>query len=267
MGVWRFGQFELDTRTGELRKNGYRVRLRPQPCAALACLVERQGQFVSRRDLYHALWPDGTYVQFDHGLNSCIKQIRAALGDSRAVPRYIETLTRRGYRFIAPVMVIAASGNGEPRARVRLRAMPVRALDDGRGSAALAEGLGEEIVAQLAVAAPADILVAASPTAIPGKDDEVPPADFVLTTTVRTSGTRLRVTAQLIDAREGCHLWAGRFDGSLEQPLDAQAAAAEGIVSGVIATLVAATGGRAGQDDVRVETEVGRGLPHLRRIS
>jgi DNA-binding winged helix-turn-helix (wHTH) protein len=75
---------------------------------ALAYLVVRQGQFVSRHELYQALWPDGIFVRFDSGLNSCIKQIRAVLGDSRTSPRYIETLTRRGYRFIAPVRVASA---------------------------------------------------------------------------------------------------------------------------------------------------------------
>jgi DNA-binding winged helix-turn-helix (wHTH) protein len=235
MGMWRFGHFELDTSTGELRKNGYRVRLRPQPCAALAYLVERQGQFVSRQELSRALWPEGTFVHFDHGLNSCIKQIRAALGDSRTAPRYVETLTRRGYRFIAPVMLVASDNQRVPR--VRLRAMPVRVLDADRESTALAEGLGEELVAQLATAAPPDMLVMASVSPATCSDAEAPPADFVLQATIRTAGNRVRVTTQLIDARERCHVWAGRFDGSLEEPIDAQSAAAESIVSGVIATL------------------------------
>lgn len=113
MAVYRFGPFELDGFASELRRDGRRVRLRPQPCAALAHLVTRHGQFVSRAELFDALWR-GTFVQFDDGLNSCIKQIRAALGDSRADPRYIETLTRRGYRFIAPVQVVAHVTPAEP---------------------------------------------------------------------------------------------------------------------------------------------------------
>ena len=108
MAVYRFGPFELDPTAAELRRSGRKVALRPQPCAALAHLVERHGQFVSRAELYQALWR-GTFVQFDDGLNSCIKQIRAALGDSRTLPRYIETLTRRGYRFIAPVQTVLAA--------------------------------------------------------------------------------------------------------------------------------------------------------------
>lgn len=106
MAVYAFGSFELDTRTGELRRQRTRVRLRPQPCAALVYLIERPGQFVCRQELHRALWPEGTFVRFEDGLNSCVKQIRAALGDSRTTPRYLETLTRRGYRFIAPVTVV-----------------------------------------------------------------------------------------------------------------------------------------------------------------
>ena len=103
MGYLRFGPFELDPRSGELRRGPYRVRLRPQPCAALCHLVEHAGEFVSRVELRQRIWPEGTFVHFDQGLNSCIKQIRAALGDDPRRPRYIETFFRRGYRFIAPV--------------------------------------------------------------------------------------------------------------------------------------------------------------------
>ena len=103
MPVYRFGEFVLDTRSGELRRGSYRVRLRPQPAAVLEYLLQRPGDVVSRFDLRDVLWPEGTFVHFDHGLNSCIKQLRAALLDSRSTPRFLETLPRRGYRFIGPV--------------------------------------------------------------------------------------------------------------------------------------------------------------------
>ena len=103
MPVYRFGEFVLDTRSGELRRGSYRVRLRPQPAAVLEYLLQRPGDVVSRSDLRDVLWPEGTFVHFDHGLNSCIKQLRAALLDSRSAPRFLETLPRRGYRFIGPV--------------------------------------------------------------------------------------------------------------------------------------------------------------------
>jgi DNA-binding winged helix-turn-helix (wHTH) protein len=103
MALYSFGVFRFDTRTGEVRNAVGRTCLRPQPSRVLAYLVERRGECVSRDELRGVLWPDGTFVQFDHGLNSCIKQIRAALGDSRRSPRYVETLVKRGYRFVAPV--------------------------------------------------------------------------------------------------------------------------------------------------------------------
>jgi DNA-binding winged helix-turn-helix (wHTH) protein len=103
MAIYRFGAFELDSNTGELTKYGRRVRLRPQPCAVLLHLVERSQTFVPRADLHRRLWPDGTFVNFDEGLNSCIKQVRAALGDAGRNPCVIETLSRRGYRFLLPV--------------------------------------------------------------------------------------------------------------------------------------------------------------------
>lgn len=106
MGAYRFGPFELDARSGELRRGAYRVRLRPQPCAALSFLVQHAGEFVSRAELQERIWPEGTFVHFDQGLNSCIKQIRAALGDNPRRPRYIETLSRRGYRFLVPVEAV-----------------------------------------------------------------------------------------------------------------------------------------------------------------
>ena len=103
MGVYRFGEFRLDTTSGDLRKGRRSVRLRPQPTAALAHLLEHPGEVVTREEFRRVLWGDATFVHFDHGLNSCIKQIRNALSDSRTAPRYVETLPRRGYRFIEAV--------------------------------------------------------------------------------------------------------------------------------------------------------------------
>lgn len=113
MATIRFGAFDLDTRSGELRRGGVRVRLRPQPCAVLAYLAEHSGTFVSRQDLHRHLWREGTFVHFDQGLNSCVKQVRRALGDNRRLPTYIETLPRRGYRFLVPVQVDPPPEDGQ----------------------------------------------------------------------------------------------------------------------------------------------------------
>jgi DNA-binding winged helix-turn-helix (wHTH) protein len=100
MPVYEFGEFVFDASSGELRKGRHSVRLRPQPAAVLGYLLEHPGEVVAREELRRVLWPDGTFVAFDDGLNSCIKQVRAALSDHRSTPCYLETIPRRGYRFI-----------------------------------------------------------------------------------------------------------------------------------------------------------------------
>lgn len=106
--VLRFGVFQIDLRTGELRKSGVKIRLQEQPFQILAMLLERPGEVVSREDLRKKLWAEETFVDFDHGLNTAVQRLRDSLGDTAENPRFIETLPRRGYRFLTPV---AADGS------------------------------------------------------------------------------------------------------------------------------------------------------------
>jgi cholera toxin transcriptional activator len=99
----RFGLFELDTKAGELRKQGRHIRLQEQPLQVLAALVERPGEVVSREELRQRLWSGDTFVDFDHSLNTAVNKLRDVLGDSAGSPRFVETVARKGYRFIAPV--------------------------------------------------------------------------------------------------------------------------------------------------------------------
>jgi len=99
----RFGVFELDLAAAELRKSGVRIRLQEQPFLVLSLLLQRPGEVITREDLRQQLWPADTFVDFDHSLNTAVNKLREALGDSASTPRYVETLARRGYRFIAPV--------------------------------------------------------------------------------------------------------------------------------------------------------------------
>jgi TolB-like protein/DNA-binding winged helix-turn-helix (wHTH) protein/tetratricopeptide (TPR) repeat protein len=101
--IRRFGAFEVDLQTGELRKSGMRLRLSGQPFQVLAVLVQRSGEVVTREELQSLLWPADTFVDFDHGLNNAVARIREVLDDSADTPRYVETVPRRGYRFIAPL--------------------------------------------------------------------------------------------------------------------------------------------------------------------
>src|SRR3954471_24687285 len=102
----RFGVFEADLRAGELRKSGIRIKLQSQPFKLLTVLLSRPGEIVSREELQQHLWGTETVVNFDHSLGTAINKVREALGDSAENPRYIETLAKRGYRFVAPVQTI-----------------------------------------------------------------------------------------------------------------------------------------------------------------
>src|SRR6187431_2120216 len=101
--VKRFATFEVDLRARELRKGGIRIRLQDQPFEILAVMIEKPGEIVPREELRDLLWPAGTFVDFEHSLNAAIKRLRSALGDDADNPRFVETLHRRGYRFIAAV--------------------------------------------------------------------------------------------------------------------------------------------------------------------
>src|SRR5262245_35907294 len=99
----RFGPFDADLRSGQLRKHGIRLKLQDQPFQLLTLLLEHPGELITREELRQKLWPADTFVDFDTGLNNAIKKLRDALGDSAEAPRYIETQPRRGYRFIGPI--------------------------------------------------------------------------------------------------------------------------------------------------------------------
>src|SRR5450759_2658940 len=99
----RFGVFEVDLPSGELRRQGFKVKLQEQPLQVLVMLLERPGEVVTREDLQKKLWPGDTFVDFERGLNRAINKLREALGDDAESPHFIETLPRRGYRFLAPV--------------------------------------------------------------------------------------------------------------------------------------------------------------------
>ena len=108
-----FGVFELDGRTGELRKHGVRLKIQDQPFQVLQALLERPGELVTREELQRKIWPQDTFVDFDQSLNRAINKVRDVLNDAAGAPRFVETLPRRGYRFIAPVESPAERGTIE----------------------------------------------------------------------------------------------------------------------------------------------------------
>jgi DNA-binding winged helix-turn-helix (wHTH) protein len=125
-GIFRFGIYEADLGSGELRKSGLRLRVQEQPFQVLLVLLERPGEVVTRDELRQRLWTADTFVDFDHSLNTVVNKLREALNDSAANPRFIETLTRRGYRFVAPVeFVQKQAASGLPAASAPIVATPV----------------------------------------------------------------------------------------------------------------------------------------------
>jgi len=126
--IVRFGAFEVDLRSAELRKHGLKLKIQEQPFQVLAMLLEHPGQIVTREDLHKKLWPADTFVDFEHGLNAAINKLRETLGDSADNPRFVETLHRRGYRFIAPVEAVGAQGSAPTVAPVSPPAISIPAM-------------------------------------------------------------------------------------------------------------------------------------------
>jgi DNA-binding winged helix-turn-helix (wHTH) protein len=110
----RFGVFQVDSATGELHKQGRRIRLATQPAEILLLLLERPGDVVAREEIQRRLWPDGTFVDFDHSLNTAVAKLRDALADSAVNPKFVETVAKRGYRFVAPVISESFGVDGDP---------------------------------------------------------------------------------------------------------------------------------------------------------
>lgn len=137
---YRFGIFEADATTGELRRQGIRVKLNAQPFQVLLMLLDRPGVLLTREEIARELWPEGTFVDAEHGVNSAINRIREALGDSAGSPRFIETLARRGYRFVAPLERIdsATPGQKAPAVQPCANLVPAEARETGFGTPAIA---------------------------------------------------------------------------------------------------------------------------------
>ena len=288
----RFGVFEVDPRAGELRKHGVRLRLQEQPFQVLAMLLERPGETVTREELRNRLWTAETFVDFDHGVNKAVNRIRDALGDSATSPRFVETVARRGYRFIADVTIVegappagveAKADNllrpegvsvapvAAPPPRLRrwhlwvitgialalasilvavwalqsrapqpalIRSLAVLPLDNLSGDSSqeyFADGMTDELIATLGQISALRVISRTS--VMPYKRARKPlpqiahelNVDAVVEGTVLRSDGRVRITAQLIEARDDRHLWSETYDGDLRDTLTLQNKVAQAI--------------------------------------
>ncbi|HMK28538.1 MAG TPA: tetratricopeptide repeat protein [Terriglobales bacterium] len=218
--VIRFGVFEVNLRAGELRKKGVKIKLQEQPFQVLTALLEQAGDVVARDELRRRIWPAETFVDFDHGLNKAINKLREALGDSAVTPRYIETLSRRGYRFIYPLInTVGHSSELSEPCKIRLAVLPFENLGDPEQDY-FSDGMTEEMIAQLGTLKPQRLGVIARTSAMQykrtcksiGQIAEELGVDYVLEGTVRRSGPRVRITAKLIQAVDQTHLWAETYE-------------------------------------------------------
>jgi len=288
--ILRFGRFDLDCEARELCRDGTPVRLRQQPLRVLETLATHPGRVVSRSVLKARVWDRDTFVDFEQGLNDCVKEIRAALGDRAETPTYIQTLPRRGYRFLAPVervaldaarggdVVDAGTSHDSPKvpaaapwsgggrwvvsllgsaalgiglwamheragrpsavtpARLLLAVVPFENLSGDAGQDYLAEGLSEDLSAELARRQDGRLAVMgrasaqrylASPDRL--SDARHEGVDYLLAGSVRREGDRLRVTARLVNTTDQTETWAGIYEENADAVLAVQSRIAAAI--------------------------------------
>jgi TolB-like protein len=228
-GAIRFSGFEFDPGTRELRKHGIRLKLHGQPIEVLAMLLDRSGQVVTREELQKRLWAADTNVDFEHSLNAAVKRLRAALGDSPVTPRFVETLARQGYRFIGEIQDNVSVEPRQPSTPgMSIAVLPFVNLGDDRANDYFGCGLAEDVINELTRIPGLKVIARTSAFAFKGRDIDIrviaKALDVVnvLEGSFRIAGDRVRVTAQLITAADGGHLWSGRYDRRISEVLTIQ---------------------------------------------
>src|SRR5438094_6584029 len=227
-GMVHFGEFELDAAAGQLYRKGAKLRLQEQPSQILQILLQRPGEGVTREELQQKIWPPDTFVDFDHGINNAIKRLREALGDTAETPCYVETLPRRGYRFIGKIE------RETPKFR-SLAVLPLENLSRDPEQEYFAEGLTEALITTLAKIA--ELRVVSRTSAMLYKNVRKPlreiarelEVDAIVEGTVLRAGRRVRITAQRIDAAKETHLWAESYERDLRDVLALQSEVAQAI--------------------------------------
>ena len=256
----RFQGFELNLKAGELRSNSRVVRLQDKPLQMLVLLLENSGDVVTREEIRKKLWPEDTIVEFDHGIGTAVKKLRQALGDDAANPRYIETLARRGYRWMAGVDWVEAkpassslpdADTGSARsagpiaegAIDSIAVLPFVNLSADREDEYFSDGLAEEILNALTRVAGLKVTARTSAFALRGKQEDVRTIGqtlgvrAILEGSVRRAGNRIRVAAQLIDTRDGYHLLSERYDCEMTDVFALQDQVSQAIVGRLKAQL------------------------------
>jgi TolB-like protein len=203
----RFGSYEVDLRAGELRRQGLKVKLQEQPFQILAMLLDCPGEMITREGVQRRLWPADTFVDFDRGLNRAMNRLRDALGDSADRPRFIETIPKRGYRFIAPVErpgIHTALTSGEPRGIESLAVLPLENLSADPAQDYFADGMTDELITEIAKITSLKVVSRRSTMQYKGARKSLPliatelGVDAILEGSVLHSGTRVRISVQVV---------------------------------------------------------------------
>lgn len=252
--IVRFGVFEVNLETGELRKRGTRIRLQDKPFQILRCLLEEPNRLVRREQLRSQLWPEDTFVDFESGLNAAVRKLRAALGDTADAPRFVETLRGRGYRIIAPV---TRSGRENDRASdgpapLSLAVLPFQSAGNVEGVDFLSDGLTEEVIAAVAQIEGLKVVSRSSafyyknkPYNLQQVGSELSVA-YVLEGGVRQAGSRLRINVELSEVATGYVAWVKSYDRSLGDLFTFQQDLAKAVANSIHAEIQPASSNRLG---------------------
>ncbi len=233
--VIRFDGYEVDLRSGVLRKRGIRIGLRDQSFQVLAALLEHPGEVVTREELRRRVWSDEVFVEFENNLNAVIARLREALGDSADHPRFIETLPRRGYRFIAAAYGTRAATTELEPGRTRLVVLPFVNLSGDPAEEYFSDAMSDEIITALASLAPERLAVIARTTAMHYKGSHKDVArigrelnvDYAVEGGVRRSANEVSFNVQLIKIGDQSHLFAKKYDSELLDVFNLQTRVAE----------------------------------------
>jgi len=247
-GIIRFDAFKVDLHSGDLRKRGMRIKLQVQPFQVLQILLENAGAVVTREELQKRIWPADTFIDFDQGLNSAVKKLREALGDDVEKPRFVETLSKRGYRFIARVEKLqdgegTAIGPATAATVDSIAVLPFTSMSTDPEDEFFADGITEEIINALAQIEQLHVVARTSAFSFKGKYIDVRAVGkrlnvrTILLGSVRRAGNELRITAQLVNAEDGYHLWSERYDREMREVFDVQDEIARSIADRLKVTL------------------------------
>jgi TolB-like protein len=238
--VIRFGEFEVDLQAGCLFKQGVKVRLREQSFTVLSILLEHAGEVVTREQLQGRLWPGGVFVDFELNLNTIVARLREALGDSAEHPRYIETLPKRGYRFLATPSECVAS-EPAPHRRVRLIVLPFSNVSRNPAEEYFSDAMTDEVITALCQLAPEHMAVIARTTAMHYKRSDKDVAriarelglDYVLEGGVRRSEDQVVMNVQLIQTIDQTHVFARKYASELRDMFNVINCAASDIADSI----------------------------------